>query len=54
MNLLNRIMSYDKTKINQENCNCDECVSAENVKSENQIVEYPPLTYNRLRKMPSL
>ena len=35
MNLLNRIMSYDKTKLNQENCNCEECVSSENVKSEN-------------------
>ena len=28
MNLLNRVMSYDKTKVeNQENCNCEECVS---------------------------
>ena len=26
MNSLTRIMSYDKTKINQENCNCEECV----------------------------
>ena len=37
MNLTSRIMSYDKTKVNQENCNCEECVSAENVKLENQI-----------------
>ena len=45
MNLLNRIMSYDKTKIkNQESCNCEECVSAENVKSENQTVEYSKLS----------
>ena len=28
MNSLTRIMSYDKTKIkNQENCNCEECVN---------------------------
>ena len=33
MNLLNHIMSYDKTKLNQENCNCEECVSSETVKS---------------------
>ena len=27
MNLLNRVMSYDKTKVeNQEICNCEECV----------------------------
>ena len=32
MNLLNRIMSYDKTKLNQENCNCEECISVKNVK----------------------
>ena len=44
MNSLTRIMSYDKTKINQENCNCEECVSVETVKSENQIVEYPKLS----------
>lgn len=37
MNLTSCIMSYDKTKVNQENCNCEECVSAENVKLENQI-----------------
>ena len=45
MNLTNRIMSYDKTKIkNQENCNCEECVSVETPKSENQTVEYPKLS----------
>ena len=27
MNLLNRVMSYDKTKNeNQEQCNCGECI----------------------------
>ena len=32
MNVLNRMMSYDKAKIeNQENCNCAECISVENV-----------------------
>ena len=41
MNSLTRIMSYDKTKIkNQENCNCEECVSVKNTELENQI-EYP-------------
>ena len=34
MNSLTRIMSYDKTKDeNQENCNCKKCVSTENLKS---------------------
>ena len=32
MNLLNRIMSYDKTKLNQENCNCEECISVKKCK----------------------
>ena len=28
MNLLNRMISYDKTKFkNQENCNCDKCTT---------------------------
>ena len=45
MNLTNRIMSYDKTKIKkQENCNCEECVSVETPKSENQTVEYLKLS----------
>ena len=51
MNLLNRIMSYDKTKLNQENCNCVECVSSENVKSENQIVEYPKLSEDEIEQI---
>ena len=30
MNLLTRIMSYDKTKNeSQENCNCEECTNVE-------------------------
>lgn len=36
MNSLTRIMSYDKIKVNQENC-----ISSENVKLENQINYYP-------------
>ena len=51
MNLLNRIMSYDKTKLNQENCNCEECVSSETVKSENQIVEYPKLSEEEIEQI---
>ena len=51
MNLLNRIMSYDKTKLNQENCNCEECVSSETVKSENQIVEYPKLSEDEIEQI---
>ena len=51
MNLLNRIMSYDKTKINQENCNCEECVSVKTVKSENQIVEYPKLSEEEIEQI---
>ena len=52
MNLLTRIMSYDKTKIkNQENCNCEECVSVENVELENQTVEYPKLSEEEIEKI---
>ena len=51
MNLLNRIMSYDKTKLNQENCNCEECVSSETVKLENQIVEYPKLSEDEIEQI---
>ena len=42
MSLMNRMMSYDKTKLNQK-CNCNECVSTDIAKSENRIVEYPKL-----------
>ena len=51
MNSLIRIMSYDKTKINQENCNCEECVSVKTVKSENQTVEYPKLSEKEIEQM---
>ena len=47
MNSLTRIMSYDKTK-NQENCDCVECT---NVKVENQIVEYPPLSDEEIEQI---
>ena len=52
MNLLNRIMSYDKTKLeNKEQCNCVECVSVKTVKSENQIVEYPKLSEDEIEQI---
>jgi very-short-patch-repair endonuclease len=44
-------MSYDKTKIkNQEQCNCENCVS-KNVKSENQTVEYPKLSEEEIEQI---
>jgi hypothetical protein len=44
MNLLNRVMSYDKTKIgNQESCNCEECVS--------ENVEYPKLSEEEIERI---
>ena len=51
MNLMNRMMSYDKTKINQENCNCRECVSSENVESDNQITKYPKLSDEEIEQI---
>ena len=49
MNSLTRIVSYDKTKLlNQETCDCVECT---NVKSENQIVEYPPLSDEEIEQI---
>ena len=52
MNLTNRIMSYDKTKNeNQEKCNCEECVSVETPKSENQTVEYPKLSEEEIERI---
>ena len=52
MNLLTRIMSYDKTKIkNQENCNCEECVSVENAELKNQTVEYPKLSEKEIEQI---
>ena len=51
MNSLNRIMSYDKTKIkNQENCNCKECISVKNTELENQI-EYPKLSEEEVEQI---
>ena len=39
MNLLNRVMSYDKTKVgNQESCNCVECVGINDVSEKKEIV----------------
>ena len=51
MNSLTRILSYDKTKINQENCNCKECVSVENANLKNQTVEYPPLSEEEIEQI---
>ena len=49
MNLMNRTMSYDKNKnVIQESCECEEYV---NVKSENQIIEYPPLSEEEIEKI---
>ena len=53
MNSLTRIMSYDKTKIkNQENCNCNckECISVKNTELENQI-EYPKLSEEEIEQI---
>ena len=41
MNLMNRMMSYDKTKNVNQKCDCEKCMD---VRVENQIIEYPPLT----------
>ena len=50
MNLMNRMMSYDKTKLNQE-CNCDECVSVENAELKNQTVECPKLLEEEIEQI---
>lgn len=47
MNSLTRIMSYDKTKINQE-CNCNKCT---NIEVENQTVEYPKLSEEEIEQI---
>ena len=47
MNSLTRIMSYDKTKINQE-YNCGECT---NIEIENQTVEYPKLSEEEIEQI---
>jgi len=41
MNLINRMMSYDKTKVKQESCNC----------VENQIVDYSSLTEEEIERI---
>ena len=51
MNLLNRMMSYDKTKINQESCDYKECVSSENVELKNQTVEYQKLSEEEIEQI---
>ena len=48
MNSLNRIMSYDKTKSNQENCNRTNYLIC---KVKNQTVEYPPLTEEEIEQI---
>ena len=51
MNLLTRIISYDKTKIKNQECNCDECISVENTELKNQTVEYPKLSEEEIEKI---
>ena len=48
MNLINRMMSYDKTKNVNQKFDCEECM---NVRVENQIVEYPPLTEEEIEQI---
>lgn len=51
MNLMNRMMSYDKTKNINQKCDCEECISTEKVKSENQTVEYPKLSEEEIEQI---
>lgn len=51
MDLLTRIMSYDKTKIKNQECNCDECVSVENAELKNQTIEYPKLSEEKIEQI---
>ena len=46
MNVLNRMMSYDKTKNVNQKCDCEE-----RVKVENRITEYPPLTEEEIEQI---
>ena len=48
MNLMNRIMSYDKTKNVNQKCDCEKCV---NVESENQTTEYPSLSEEEIEQI---
>ena len=50
MNLLNRVMSYDKTKVNQESCNCEECVGITDVSEKKEIIGNFRYTDDFLRK----
>lgn len=51
MDSLTRIMSYDKTKSNQENCNCRECVPVKNTELKNQVAEYPKLSEEEIEQI---
>ena len=49
MNLMNRMMSYDKSKnVIQESCECEKCI---NSKTENQTVEYPKLSEEEIEQI---
>lgn len=50
MNSLTRIMSFDKTKVNQK-CDCVDCVSVENAESNNRITEYPKLSEEEIEQI---
>ena len=53
MNLLNRMMSYDKAKCtNQENCNCEECIPSNEETIKNQALnEYPSLSEEEIEQI---
>ena len=53
MNLLNRMMSYEKTKCtNQENCNCEECIPSNEETIKNQALkEYPSLSEEEIEQI---
>ena len=48
MNVLNRMMSYDKIKNVNQKCNCEEGI---NIKVENQTVEYPHLSDEEIEQI---
>ena len=50
MNSLTRIMSFDKTKVNQK-CDCVDCVSVENAESNNRITKYPKLSEEEIEQI---
>lgn len=53
MDLLNRMMSYDKAKCtNQENCNCEECIPSNEETIKNQALkEYPSLSDEEIEQI---